>query len=129
MTFTPPWRPSNPARRALIIWTSSLVSLTADQGSAHPKACVWYNDHLHIAKFPEQDDACDDPKVEGSCLTLARLAGIEVPAHETIRARHRAQLTSPLLITSMWAAIPTGTRSMGNRTEQGRPRSGLRYYG
>ncbi len=61
-----------------------LVRHSADQGGVRPKACVWYNDYLHIAKFPAREDAFDDPKVEGSCLTLARLAGMDVPDHETL---------------------------------------------
>lgn len=61
-------------------------------GGARPKAAVLRDDGEWIAKFGQADDAIDIPRLEWSCLALARLAGISVPDHELIQLNGRAAL-------------------------------------
>lgn len=69
-----------------------LVRHSADQGGARPKASVLADGLPHIVKFPAFGDVFDDPKVEGVCLELARLAGIETPIKTTIQAGSKTAL-------------------------------------
>lgn len=65
---------------------------SADQGGARPKATLSYKGNQYLVKFPAADDKFDDPKVEATCLSLAKAAGIEVPMHFTQKVSNRTAL-------------------------------------
>ena len=60
-------------------WLKMLISPGSSLGGARPKACVTdENDHLWIAKFPNQSDAFDVGAWEMVCYELAQAAGVEM---------------------------------------------------
>jgi serine/threonine-protein kinase HipA len=64
-------------------------------GGSRPKACVRDRDgHLLIAKFPSRGDERDMQRWEALTLSLAREAGIDVPAFGTVRVAHRCVFLS-----------------------------------
>ncbi len=71
---------------------AQLVRAGSDIGGARPKATIWRDGLPLIAKFRSQGDAFDEPRVEATCLTLARACGIEVPAHEVVSIGSRSVL-------------------------------------
>src|ERR1700744_1781635 len=71
---------------------SLLLRQSGDIGGARPKATIWRDGRPWIAKFRAQGDAFDDPRVEATCLSLARGCGIDVPDHEVISVGGRSVL-------------------------------------
>lgn len=69
-----------------------LFRASGDMGGARPKAAVLRNGVSWIAKFRAQGDTFDDPRIEATCLTLARACGIEVSEHEVEEVRGRSVL-------------------------------------
>jgi serine/threonine-protein kinase HipA len=68
-----------------------LLAPGSSLGGARPKASVIdKNGDLAIAKFPQKGDDCDVVRWEAAALTLAKLAGINVPRWrlESIRGKH-----------------------------------------
>lgn len=62
---------------------------TASLGGARPKASVREGEDLAIAKFPHDGDDWDVMAWEHLALTLAELAGIDVPQHHLVRIGER----------------------------------------
>ena len=48
-------------------------------GGARPKASVYFNNEVYIAKFPSKKDMFDVEKYESIALTIAKKCGINVP--------------------------------------------------
>jgi serine/threonine-protein kinase HipA len=61
-------------------------------GGARPKASVYDNDILSIAKFPKIDDAVHNPLWEALALLLAEKSGIQVPKWKIIRVAKKPVL-------------------------------------
>ncbi len=56
-----------------------LLRQGTSMGGARPKCTVEWEDSLWIAKFPAKEDSLNIPLIEYATLTLAGLAGIEIP--------------------------------------------------
>ncbi len=69
-----------------------LYRSSSDIGGARPKARIHHEGREWIAKFSTWGDRFDEPRVEALCLSLAKAAGIEVPAHKVISLGRKSVL-------------------------------------
>jgi serine/threonine-protein kinase HipA len=69
-----------------------LLNSAADIGGARPKARIIADGKPSILKMPARDDGFNVQKVEAACLSVARSAGIDVPAHHLIEIGGRTAL-------------------------------------
>ena len=76
----------------LVAVKTLLAAGSASLGGARPKASVRDGERLLIAKFPHRADQWDVMGWEATTLDLARMCGIEVPAHEIVRIGERSVL-------------------------------------
>lgn len=68
-----------------------LISCESSLGGARPKAAIHIEQKPYIAKFNRKDDLINNAKVEAANLSLARLAGFDVPNFKIVKSKKTGQ--------------------------------------
>ena len=83
-----------------------LYRATGSLGGARPKASVWDNNTLWMAKFPKPNgDDWDIIGWEAATLHIARMAGIDVPDHRTISIIDQEGRQRTILLTKRFDRV------------------------